>query len=123
MGLNAPSNSALCIVNPRDIDDIADSLADNASLKVALRFLAEVYETIALIAAHPEMGWLCKISHPKLASARTFRVSKRFPEYLIFYQVGDERIEVLRILNARQDLDALFERAEESDWGAEGGPH
>ena len=34
----------------RDIDAIADSLADHASLEVALRFLTEVHEAFELIA-------------------------------------------------------------------------
>ena len=97
----------------RDIDDIADSLADHGSLRVALRFLVEVHEAFGLIASHPEMGWSCKISHPRLKSARTFRVSARFSEYLIFYQPGDDQIEILRVVSGYQDLVSLF-RGEES---------
>lgn len=59
------------------------------------------------------MGWSCKISHPRLKSARTFRVSARFSEYLIFYQPGDDQIEILRVVSGYQDLVSLF-RGEES---------
>jgi plasmid stabilization system protein ParE len=54
----------------REIDIIADDLADEGSLDVGLRFLAEVYETFALLASQPEIGWPCKIRHPQLIGSR-----------------------------------------------------
>ena len=58
------------------------------------------------------MGWKCEIiSHLGLKAARTFRVSSRFPEYLIFYQPERDRIVILRVLNGQQDLASLFERS------------
>lgn len=76
------------VVRPRadrDIDEIAACLAENAGLEMALEFLAEIHETFGQLAAHHNMGWLCNLSHPKLAAARTFRVSTRFERHLIFY--------------------------------------
>jgi len=68
----------------RDIDEIADYLTEEGSLDVGLQFLAELYETFALLASQPDMGWPCKVRHPQLAGARTFRVSERFERFLIF---------------------------------------
>lgn len=99
------------VVRPRadrDIDQIADDLTERASLDVGLSFLSEVYETLALIAAQPGIGWRCKVAHSRLSAARTFRVSERFDDYLIFYQPYQDRIEVLRIIHGAQDLIALF---------------
>ena len=99
------------VVRPRadrDIDEIADYLATEAGLDTALQFLSEVYETFGLLASQPNMGWLCKVHHPQLSSARTFQVSSRFEKHLIFYQPYSERIEILRVVHGSQELEELF---------------
>jgi toxin ParE1/3/4 len=93
----------------RDIDNIADGLAENASLDTALQFLAELYETFGLLADQKHLGWPCKVRHPQLVNARTFRVSSRFEKYLVFYQPYDERIEILRVVHGARDITALLE--------------
>lgn len=101
------------VVRPRadrDIDDIGDYLAEEAGLDFGLLFLAELYETFALLASQREMGWQCKVPHPLLANVRTFNVSSRFSKHLIFYQANKDRIEILRVFHGSQDLLALFER-------------
>ena len=101
------------VVRPRadrDIDDIADYLAEEAGLDTALQFLSEVYETLALLATQHNLGWLCKVHHRQLSSARTFRVSARFEKYLIFYQPYSEHIEILRVVHGSQDLEELFSK-------------
>ncbi len=77
---------------------------------MGLQFLAEVYETFSFLASDREIGWPCNVTHPQLMGARTFRVSECFEKYLIFYQPYQDRMEVLRVLHASQDLDALFGR-------------
>jgi plasmid stabilization system protein ParE len=56
------------------------------------------------------MGWACKIGHPQFESTRTFLVSSRFDEYLIFYRPYEDRIEIMRVVNGTQDLKALFSK-------------
>jgi toxin ParE1/3/4 len=95
----------------RDIDDILEYLAEEASLDMALQFLSEIRETFGLLATHKEMGWLCKVRrHPQLSGARTFRVSGRFENYLIFYQPYQARVEILRVVHGSQDLQELFDQ-------------
>ena len=56
------------VVRPRadrDIDEIAGCLAEEASLDMALQFLAEIYETFGLLATQQQMGWLCKVRRPR----------------------------------------------------------
>jgi toxin ParE1/3/4 len=99
------------VVRPRadrDIDEIADYLTDEASLDVALEFLSATYATIGLLALQPNAGWSCKVQHSELVTARTFRVSAPFEQYLVFYQPYSERIEILRVLHGSRDLDELF---------------
>ena len=101
------------VVRPRadrDIDEIADYLAEKAGLDTALQFLSEIYDTFGLLAAQQRMGWLCKVHHPQLLTARTFRVSSRFEKHLIFYQPYSERIEILRVVHGSQDLEEVFDQ-------------
>jgi len=101
------------VVRPRadrDVDEIAEYLAEEAGLATALQFLAEIYETFGLLATQQQMGWFCKVRHPQLRTARTFRASARFEKYLIFYQPYSERIEILRVVHGSQDLEALFDQ-------------
>jgi len=78
----------------RDIEELADYLAEHAGLDTALLFLSEAYRTLILLATQPEIGWQCKVTHPQPKTARTFRVSDRFEEYLIFYQPFENHIEI-----------------------------
>lgn len=92
----------------RDIDEIADYLAEEVGLATALQFLTELFETCRLLADHRQMGWACKVRHPELVNVRTFPVSSRFEKHLIFYQPYAERIEILRVLHGSQDLECLL---------------
>ena len=94
------------------MDEIAGHLAEEADLDTALQFLAEVCETFGLLATQPQMGWLCKVRHPQLLTARTFRVSSRFEKHLIFYQPYSGRIEILGVVHGSQDLEDLFDQEE-----------
>ena len=94
----------------RDIDEIADYIAEEAGLDVGLRFLSDLYDTLALLASQRAMGWPCKIEHLPLKAARVFRVSARFESYLIFYLSFEDRIEILRVVHGSQDLEVLFRK-------------
>jgi toxin ParE1/3/4 len=96
----------------RDIDEIADYMAEKAGLEVGLRFLSDLYETLALLASQRAMGWPCKLQHLQLRAARVFRVSARFENYLIFYQPCPDGIEILRVVQGSRDLETLFIRDE-----------
>lgn len=101
------------VVRPRadrDIDELADYLAEEGGLDIGLRFLAEVHETCSLLSRQPAMGWSCRLRHPHLRTAATFRVSERFDQYLIFYQPLAVGIEVLRVIHGTRDLEAIFLR-------------
>jgi toxin ParE1/3/4 len=91
-----------------DIDEIADYLTAQSSFGMALGFLSEAHRSFALLASQPGMGWQCKMNHPRLKSARMFRVGAPFEDYLIFYQPRGKRIEILRLLHGSQNLDNLL---------------
>ena len=96
----------------RDIDEIADYIAEEAGLDVGLRFLSDLYDTLALLASQRAMGWPCKVEHLQLRAARVFLVSARFENYLIFYLSFQDRIEILRVVHGSQDLEVLFRKGE-----------
>jgi len=79
---------------------------------LGLRFLSDVYETLALLASQRAMGWHCKVGHLQLRAARVFRVRSRFENYLIFYLPYQDRIEILRVVHGSQDLEALFTKGD-----------
>lgn len=90
----------------RDLDLQADYLAEEASIEIALRFLAAAHDTFCALASHPRMGWQPSLG-PSLQSIRAFRVLG-FENILIFYRISDDVIEIVRILHGARDLKALF---------------
>lgn len=63
------------IVRPRadqDIDEIGDYLVEEAGLDTGLAFLAEIYETFALLASQRDIGWHCKVPHPRPQTPEVF---------------------------------------------------
>ena len=96
----------------RDLDDYADYLAREASLEVALRFLAAGHETFALLATHPSIGWSSRLKHAALKTLRVFRVTG-FERMLILYRPLTDGVDILRVVHGSRNLQALFRRREE----------
>ena len=49
----------------RDIDALADSIAEYSSLDSALDFFRDVYARFALLASQPEKGWPSTLGPPR----------------------------------------------------------
>jgi toxin ParE1/3/4 len=96
----------------RDLDDYAAYLAREASLEVALRFLAAGQETFALLAAHPNIGWSSRLKRSALKTLRVFRV-KGFERMLILYGPFTNGVDILRVVHGSRNLQALFRRRKE----------
>jgi toxin ParE1/3/4 len=85
-----------------DIDLAADYYLREADEAVALRFVDAVERAVSHISRSPQSGSLrfsYELAIPEL------RVSPvvRFP-YLVFYVVGDEAVDVWRVLHTRRDI-------------------
>jgi len=92
----------------RDLADIAVHLADQSgNLDLAYRFLDAAEASFGDLAAMPAMGKARQYGDPALAGIRMWRVAG-FDNYLIFYCRAESGIEVIRVLHARRDIDALF---------------
>ena len=92
----------------RDLSDIAVYLAEESgSDELAFRFLHAAQATFERLAAMPAMGVARKYHDPALLDVRMWRIAG-FENYLIFYQPSGNGIEIIRVLHAKRDIDALF---------------
>jgi toxin ParE1/3/4 len=57
----------------------------------------------------PYIGVMRKFKQSRLRNLRQWPV-KEFEVYLIFYRVTNKRIDVIRILHGRRDLEAIFSK-------------
>ena len=84
-----------------DIDQAVDYLAE-VDTEVALRFIDAVERAIGQIGRSPQSGSL-RFSYELEIPGLRVRPLARFP-YLVFYVVGDEVVDVWRILHTRRDI-------------------
>jgi toxin ParE1/3/4 len=71
------------------------------------RFLECLNETYEMIRHMPELGELYRFRDPVMKDAR-IRPVKKFSNYLIFYRIEANRIEILRVLHGARDYANLF---------------
>ena len=97
---------------PRAIQDLADIavyLAEESGTdELAFRFIDASQSSFEALAAMPAMGAARQYNDAALANVRMWRVSG-FPNHLIFYRPLGSGIEVVRVLHAKRDIEALFE--------------
>ena len=92
-----------------DLDAQAYFYAVEANPELGHRFLSAAADTFALLATQPEMGWWPRLRTPALESVRIFRV-RGFEKMLILYPALPDGIEILRVLHASRNLQALLRR-------------
>jgi toxin ParE1/3/4 len=92
----------------QDLADIAVYLAEESgSDDLVFRFLDAAEASFEQLAAMPEMGATREYLDPALASVRMWRITG-FESYLVFYRPVPNGIEIIRVLHAKRDIDALF---------------
>jgi toxin ParE1/3/4 len=79
----------------QDLDDIYNWIADQSPAN-ADRYIERIISTIRHVAEMPQMGALRLPNHPKI---RSFPVGS----HLVFYQLIDSGIEVLRVVHGARD--------------------
>jgi toxin ParE1/3/4 len=77
----------------------------------ALAFIAAMQQAFARLADMPEIGSPRAFRHPRLEGIRMWPVPQ-FRNYLIFYRVAGEDLQVLRLLHAAQDYTRFFREPE-----------
>ena len=93
----------------RDIDEHFLFIAQH-SHEAAIRFFENTVSTLERLAEMPELGQMEHFGKKELADLRVWQV-RGFKNYLIFYRPIERGIEVIRVLHAARDIDALFEES------------
>jgi plasmid stabilization system protein ParE len=94
-------------IRPRfylDIAEEAEGLARRANPETAVRWHAAVKRTIKQLALHPRIGRERPDLRPP--GVRSWRVD-HFRRWLIFYQIRESRVILLRVRYGMMDLAAL----------------
>lgn len=96
------------LVLPKAQEDIAESADFIArdSLDTALRFFESVEATFQFLVGHPEAGSTREYSAHVLKGTRVWPV-KDFENWLIFYQVTESKVLVIRVLHGARDINNL----------------
>jgi toxin ParE1/3/4 len=94
-----------------DVDDAVTHYLANAGTDVAARFVDAIERTVNLISRAPRSGSLRFAYELEIPELRV-RPVEGFP-HLVFYVVGDDAVDVWRILHSRRDM--LSALSDESD--------
>lgn len=90
----------------RDIVENATFLGQDDRL-AADRFLDAVESTTRALLKQPYLGGLYPNANQALTELRAWRV-KGFNKYIIFYQLNHGDLDVVRVLHASRDIEALL---------------
>jgi toxin ParE1/3/4 len=97
----------------QDLIDISTYISlDN--LDAGDRFLYAAEATFQQIAKMPGIGKLCNFAHPRLTQVRQFPV-KGFKNYLIYYQIQGEIIDIMHVFQGAQNIPLILQRELEED--------
>ena len=90
----------------RDIIEQAEYIAkDNPD--AASQFVAALEEALQRLAHMPHIGSLYETANSPLDGMRSWRI-RSFEQHLIFYTAHEDHIELIRVLHAKRDIDAVL---------------
>ncbi|HEX5081792.1 MAG TPA: type II toxin-antitoxin system RelE/ParE family toxin [Blastocatellia bacterium] len=95
-------------------NDFAEQFAyfsGTAGWEIADRFFNATLAAFDRICEMPEIGSRRRFDNPALLNVREWPVNG-FDKYRIYYRPLGDRIEILRILHAARDTDAIFDDQE-----------
>ena len=90
----------------RDIEECFVFIAEE-NLDAGVYFLVAVEDSLEQIAKFPEIGKKREFQDKRFENLRMWRV-KKYENYLIFYKVTEDRIEMVRLLHGSRDIEDLF---------------
>ncbi len=91
----------------QDLRQHANYILAMGNRNAAERFLSSAELTFSQLTMTPYLGKVVSLALSDLGEIRRWRI-KNFKDYLIFYQVLDDRIEVLRVLQGARDLEDIL---------------
>lgn len=95
----------LTVQAQQDLRDIWRGLTEFGELKRADDRTIAIRAKLRLLGQFPSSG---RSREELLPGLRSFPVS----EFMIFYRIGVTRVEIVRVVDGRRDLDGLFEDRE-----------
>ena len=103
----------ICTRRPKAIEDIDGHVRHIAteSITSALKFVDQIEETVEIIMQFPESGGRFVTQDQRLVGVRAKLVSQ-FPRYAVFYVVGQDTIEIIRVIAGGQEFDAILSPSE-----------
>ncbi len=90
----------------RDIEECFVYIAEN-NLDTAVYFLVAVEDSLDQLAEFPLVGKQRNFIDKQFQNIRMWHV-KGYPDYLIFYQVNNNRIEIIRLIHGSRDINMMF---------------
>jgi toxin ParE1/3/4 len=90
----------------RDLDDHAVYLGSR-NPRAEERFLDAAEKTFDLLAQSPEISPIYETENPRLAGLRV-RTIRGFKNYVLFYRVTTDLIEIIRVIHGARDLSAIL---------------
>ena len=91
----------------QDLRDIWRGLAEYSGLSFADSTLAKIESKFQLLAQFPSSG---RVRDELLVGLRSYPAG----DFVIFYQILETTVEVVRVLHGRRDLDVIFDESESS---------
>ncbi len=89
-----------------DLEEAIRYLDEQDGAKTAVRFYWRVRQTFKELSRQPGLGRPRRDLKPP--GIRSWRVAAPFEDWLIFYQITDPVLEILRVKHGAMDLPALF---------------
>jgi toxin ParE1/3/4 len=85
----------------------ANYILGNGNVAAAENFLELAEATFAQILIAPRIGKSVDFVFDHMGEVRQWRI-KNFQDYLVFYRVQDDRVEILRVLHGARDLEGIL---------------
>ena len=91
----------------KDLIELATYIADG-NIDVSDNFLLAAEKTFVRLGNFPRLGKSSKFTNPDLANIRQ-KAIKGSENYLIFYQLVEEGIEIVRVIHGSRNIENILE--------------
>ena len=96
----------------QDLRQLANYILVNGNTQIAVNFLNSAELTFEQLLKTPSMGKIMRLFESKLGEIRQWRI-KDFKDYLIFYRIQDNNVEILRVFHGARDLADILNNLDE----------
>lgn len=96
----------------QDLRQQANYILSNGNVAAAEHFLELAEATFSQILITPKIGKSIDFVFDRMGEIRQWRI-KNFKDYLVFYRVQEEEVEILRVLHGARDLEGILSTLDE----------